>query len=306
MVSPGATAAFTVGGANGFTSSDLNTLLALGTASGGFENGSFIGLDTSNGNFTYASNIANTNGGGNSVGVTKIATGTLTLSGANTYTGGTKINAGTLALGSSGAIGSIGAISFGGGTLQFSANNTTDYSGRFSNAAGQVYSIDTNGLNVTFASALTSAGGSLTYADSNGTPGSLTLTGNNSGLTGTSTTSNGLTFNASLILNSTGTLTLGSNTAAGAGYIYFEAANSVLNVGSGGYTISNPIAFGNSINGTITGSSNFTDNGLLVLSGGSPVITVNNTGTTTFAGGVNANNSTRRPARWSSPAAGRS
>ena len=53
-------------------------------------------------------------------------------------------------------------ISFGGGVLQYSAANQTDYSGRFSNAANQAYDIDTNGQTVTYASALTSSGGALT------------------------------------------------------------------------------------------------------------------------------------------------
>jgi fibronectin-binding autotransporter adhesin len=58
--------------------------------------------------------------------VNKSGAGAWTLSGANTYTGGTNLVAGTLSLGSSGAIGSAGTISFTGGTLQFSASNTTD------------------------------------------------------------------------------------------------------------------------------------------------------------------------------------
>src|SRR5437016_1035453 len=93
--------------------------------------------------------------------LSKTGSGTLILTGANTYSGGTNINAGTLNVGSSGALGSSGTISFGGGTLQYSASNTTDYSSRFSTAASQAYSIDTNGQTVTFATALTSLGGSL-------------------------------------------------------------------------------------------------------------------------------------------------
>ncbi len=98
---------------------------------------------------------------------------TLTLGGANTYTGGTALGDGTLVLASAGALGSAGTIAFGGGTLQFSAANTTDYSGRFSTAAGQEYRLDTAGQNVTLATALTSAGGSLTKRGA----GTLTVTG---------------------------------------------------------------------------------------------------------------------------------
>ncbi|NBT14594.1 MAG: hypothetical protein EBS56_13625, partial [Planctomycetia bacterium] len=60
---------------------------------------------------TLASNIS---GGGNLI---MNGTGTLTLTGTNSYTNKTTLNAGTLSLGSANAIGS-GTISFGGGTLQ--------------------------------------------------------------------------------------------------------------------------------------------------------------------------------------------
>ena len=116
------------------------------------------------------------NNGDGVVGLTKSGAGTLTLTGANGFTGGAALNAGTLAVGSANALGSSGAISFGGGTLQYSASNTTDYSGRFSNAAGQQYSIDTNGQNVTLGSNLTSSGGSFTKLGAGG----VTLSGNNS------------------------------------------------------------------------------------------------------------------------------
>ena len=106
----------------------------------------------------------------------QLGSGTTTLSGNNAFTGGAAINAGVLAIGSTAALGSTGPISFGGGTLRYSASNTTDYSSRFSNAAGQQYAIDTNGQNITLASNLTSSGGSFAKLGT----GTMTLSGSNS------------------------------------------------------------------------------------------------------------------------------
>ena len=86
-----------------------------------------------------------------------------------------QINGGVLSLGSVGALGGSGTISFAGGTLQYSAANQTDYSNRFSQVGNQAYSIDTNGQAVTFATALTSPGGSLAKLGA----GTLTLAADN-------------------------------------------------------------------------------------------------------------------------------
>ncbi|MFZ4778054.1 MAG: autotransporter-associated beta strand repeat-containing protein, partial [Terrimicrobiaceae bacterium] len=77
-------------------------------------------------------------------------------------------------------------ITFNGGTLQFSANNTTDYSISFSQVANQSYKIDTNSQSVTFASELKGAGSTLTKLGA----GTLTLSGANS-YTGATTVSLG-------------------------------------------------------------------------------------------------------------------
>ena len=95
--------------------------------------------------------------------ITANGTGTLTkdgagkwiLSGANTYSGGTTITAGTLSLGSSGALGTSGTITMNGGTLQFSASNTTDYTSgsRLKINDGTTATLDTNGQTVALGSA---------------------------------------------------------------------------------------------------------------------------------------------------------
>ena len=113
-VASGAMATFGVGGTNQFTSANLDTLLALGTGSNGFQAGSNIGLDVTSGTtFTYASNLANPNSGANTLGLVKSGAGTLVLSGSNSYSGGTTLGSGTLNYTNLNALGS-GALTFSG------------------------------------------------------------------------------------------------------------------------------------------------------------------------------------------------
>lgn len=86
-------------------------------------------------------------------GFTKSGAGTLAFSGSNGFTGATALNAGTLALASVGALSSTGTISFGGGTLQYSAANQADFSAIIRSSTGAI-AIDTNGETVVFASTL--------------------------------------------------------------------------------------------------------------------------------------------------------
>ncbi|MEI6604022.1 MAG: autotransporter-associated beta strand repeat-containing protein, partial [Verrucomicrobiota bacterium] len=206
-------------------------------------------LDTNGQNVTLANALTSSDGTLN-----KLGTGTLTLTGANTYSGGTVLTGGTLSLGSSGALGTTGTITFSGGELQATAANTTDYSARFSAAASQAYKLDTNGQAITWASALTSSGGSITKSGS----GTLTLSATNTyngittitdgvlqvgdgGTTG-SLGSGTVTNNATLLLNRSDNATLANNIQGTGGLTKTGAGTTTLtglNFYSGATQISN-------------------------------------------------------------------
>ena len=158
--------------------------------------------------------------------------GTLKLSGANTYTGSINLNGGELIVntaenaGVSGPLGVGGTISFTGGALGFSVNNTFDYSSRFSTASNQAYSIDTGGQNVTFGNGLTSSGGSLAKSGS----GTLRLA-NTSSYSGLTTMSGGkLVFKAPK--TGSGNISLADGAVLGVYANGFQVAPGTLTLGT--------------------------------------------------------------------------
>ena len=187
--------------------------------------------------------------------LTDADTGTLTLTGANTYTGGTNLSGGILNVGSAGALGATGTVSFGGGTLQYSAANTTDYSSRFSAAANQAYSVDTNGQNVTLAGTLTSVGGSLTKIGT----GTLTLTGAST-YAGLTTISGGVLQIGNGTAGNDGSNANTAGIVDNAALVYNQAGNQTDNYGiSGTGTL------------TKTGTGNLTLGGKEGLTGGTTI-----------------------------------
>ncbi len=265
-----------VGAVSGdYTSADVAALFTNTLSGFSLDNASSVGIDTTSGNFDQTTALTGSRN------LTKLGSNTLTLSQANTYTGVTTLSAGVINLGVaenvgvSGPLGNSaavnpGSIVFGGGSLQHSASNTHDYSGRFSTAANQAYSINTNSQNVTWATDLTSSGGTLTK----GGAGTLTLTGNNT-FTGGVTISTG-----ELKITHANALGSGPKTinAQNAGYLNLDgsAGNislaSNLSITTAGLSIQNS-AGNNVINGTLrtiagNGTSTITsDGGSLNLAG---------------------------------------
>ena len=221
-----------IGGTGEFTSGSVGNgtveglLAGLGGQAGStviWTAGASLALDTANagGSFTYSSVLADTGAG--VLGFAKQGSGTLVLTGSNTYTGTTTLSGGTLSLGSSGALGSGSAnIIFSGGTLQFSASNTTDYSSRINSGTSTgAVTIDTNGQNVTFATGFSATkSGGLTKTGA----GTLTLTGSNA--YGGSTNVTGGTLN--LAGSSTGTLAGISVAGSGTTQVNIQAGNYTL------------------------------------------------------------------------------
>jgi len=269
IVQSGATAAFNVGGAGEFTSANIDTLKALGTSTGGFRNGSFLGLDTTNasGSFTYSSNIGNTNTGTNSIGLNKLGTGMLALTGSNSYTGGTIITSGTVQVGTGGTSGNLGT---GGvtnhGALIYNRSDTLAESNAISGEGS-----------------VTQAGaGTLLLTGSNTYTGGTTITtgtvqvgaGGTSGNLGTG----GVTNHGALVYNRSNTVTEsnaisgdGTLTQAGVGTLILSGANTysgLTTVNSGTLQVDGSIANSATIvnGGTLQGKGTMGD---VTLSAGS-------------------------------------
>ena len=249
---------------------------------------------------TYAGTISDTGGLSTSTGgrLVKVGSGVLTLSGTNTYTGGTVLNGGELTFDATTALPATptAAISFGGGTLRYTANNTTDYSGRFSNAASQAYSVDTNGLNISFGAPLTSVGGSfaksgagiLTFNSANTYTGNTAISGGTLRLG----VAGALPSTGALVMSSTGILDLNGNNATVTDISASAITNQITDNSAGtGVSTLTVSAFVNTINSLITDGA--TQHVAVNISNnltGSSLFPLNNANT--FSGGLTLLNNT--------------
>jgi autotransporter-associated beta strand protein len=223
MVTVGGSTPSTIGTLSGASTNDV---VNIGQSNAGISSVTFNVADVtgdSGADLTVSAGLANQANASAASSITKTGAGTMALTATNTFTGGTTINQGTLALGNAAALStSSGGISFGGGTLQYGSGITTDYSSRIAaGTSGSAVAVDTNGNNVTFATALTSSqSGGLTKLGA----GTLTLTANNL-LTGTKTVSGGtLLLSGSGQLNGTGGITVNGS---GAKFVQANTTNAV-------------------------------------------------------------------------------
>ena len=114
---------------------------------------------------TFAGSIGN---GSGTVALTKSGTGTLRLSGSNTYTGTTTISSGTLQIGAGGTTGSIAGNVANDATLAFNRSDASTYSGTVSGTGGLTKQ----------------AAGLLTLAGANSYTGRTTISGSGKSLAG--------------------------------------------------------------------------------------------------------------------------
>ena len=256
-------------GSGGFVTGALVLSSNFSDSTIDFQNGIDLGLvqrvvRVNNGSAAVDATLSGTLTSAYGGGLIKEGTGTLNLSGANTYSGATTLNAGTLQIGHANALGTTGNITFGGGALQYGTGITADLSSRIKNSASAIL-IDTNTNNVTFASVLDSTNsGGLTK---NGT-GTLTLSGNNT-YTGATTINSG-----TLQAATTGALanSMVINVNGGTFLVTAESAvndNAAINLGGGRMAVSG------TFNETV---------GLLTLSANSTIDLADFTGTLRFGG----------------------
>jgi len=262
-------------------------------------------IDSNGFNITIADNLEHDTALGATAdgGLTKNGTGTLTLSGANTYTGTTTLNAGTLAIANNtgGTVTYGGLISGLGGTLTLSGANTLNFTGGLSmtNAAstltvtGGDVRVNSDGA-FSAASVTVSGGGVLRFQSGTDTfvkglvvsgAGSILsfegATATHSG-SGDGSTNNGLQLDTGATMNvSAGTVVFNNSNRA-------FIQTSTINVSGGALTINNALfaqqtSAVSNVNvsaGSLTLGSNtrFANNGTATL-------TVSGTGSVTWANG---------------------
>ncbi len=323
-VAAGGILAVNVGGNGEFTSTDVTTLLVnLSSGTGGFASGASIAFDTTNdsgGTFTYSGTISDTHLGSNSLGLVKLGTGTLSLSGSETYSGSSVIQAGTLTIGPSGTISHSSGVTLNNNGASFdisqgSSQTIQDLSG----APLSIVNLGLNNLTAGSAASTTFAGiiqgngtlikqnkGTLTLSGSNTYSGGTILNGGELGLASSAAigTSGTISFSGgALQFTSVNTTDYSSRFNSNPGQLYAFDTNGQSVTLAGNLTSGSLTKIGN---GTLTLLGNNTFPNGIILSGGELGLgnlgAIGANGTIAFNGGAlqfSASNTTDYSSRYS-------
>jgi autotransporter-associated beta strand protein len=235
------------------------------------------------GNTVVSGSIADSSTVTNGSALTKSGTGTLTLSGSNSFTGGTTVSDGKLALSNSNALGATGSLTLSGGTLSMGAYNATVGAVTIGNAA---LTFDSGGGTLTATSYAATNTVALTLSNSlagTGTltktgAGTLTLTGVNSYLGGTTLSGGVLSLGSASAIGSSGTLTFNggtlqygsSNTTDYSGRFATNASQAFnFDLNGQNVTFANGLTNGGTTTLSVTNST--AGNGTLTLSGNNSI-----------------------------------
>ena len=206
-------------GGSGWTAGNVGTFLIANSS--GFNPGSTLGLDTTNGNFVYGGF------GGNSMGLAVLGWNTLTLTSASSFGGPTWINGATLQLGDgSGHDGSLSSTAgiTNNGALVFNLANPLTYAAAIS-GTGSLTTLGTNVVTLTgtnsYAGQTTISAGTLQLGDGNGHDGVLSAAG-------------GIYNNSSLVYNLAGSQTY-AGVISGGGSLTKTGSNLLVLTGQNAY-----------------------------------------------------------------------
>jgi fibronectin-binding autotransporter adhesin len=279
---------------NGFNNT-IGSLSGTGTVLNNGQATATLTVGNDNSNSTFSGVLEN---GRSVLQLTKVGTGTLTLTGANTYTGGTNLNGGILAVNSDGNLGT-GPLSFNGGTLEALAagGGITSSKAITLNAGGGTFLADFSTAStlsgaITGVGALTKTGsGTLILTGTNTYGGGTTLSAGtlqlgNGGTTGSIT--GNINDNGALVFNRSNTLTFGG-VISGTGSVQQNGTGTTVLTGNNTYTGGTTINAGTLQlgNGGTSGSiaGNVIDNGALIF---------NRSNTVTFGGVISGTGSVRQ------------
>ncbi|GAC1550406.1 MAG: autotransporter-associated beta strand repeat-containing protein [Collimonas sp.] len=266
----------TLSGANTYTGGTVINAGTLQIGNGG-TSGSIVGDVTNNGTLAFNRSDALTYDGivSGTGALTQAGSGTLTLTGANTYEGGTNLNAGVLNVGADANLGAAtGGLTFNGGTLQ-TANSFTSDRTVMLNTSG---TIDTQANSNTLTGVISGAGtlakqgsGTLILAGDNTYSGGTTINAGtlqigNGGTSGS--IAGDVNNNGSLVVDRSDTMTL-SGIISGTGSLAQSGTGTTILAGDSTYSGDTTINAGTLQigNGGTSGSivGNVLNNGALIV-----------------------------------------